>query len=67
MYLTDTYSNSHTQNTEHMRFKARLYLLTVPYISKKWHNIECHDIKIISKIYFTMLNFAHYLNSEIQF
>lgn len=47
-----------TQNTEHVRFKARLYLLIVPHHQQKQHNIECHEIKIISKISSTMLNFC---------
>lgn len=42
-----------TENTEHMRFKASLYLLTVPH-QQKQHNIECHEIEIISKISSTM-------------
>lgn len=33
-----------TENTEHMRFKARLYLLTVSRRQQKQHNIECHEI-----------------------
>lgn len=65
MYLTE-----HTQtSTKHWARKVQGPLVPWLYriFSKKRHNIECHEIKIISKIYFTMLNFAHYLMSAIQF